>query len=281
MSMAKSSSLLAPIAKRLEGKVAVITGGASGMGAATAKLFVQHGAKVVIADVQNELGHSVCKEIGSDESISFVRCDVSNEQDVQHAVETAVAKHGKLDIMFSNAGTEGSIESTIAASDGQNLRRVLDVNLFGAFHCAKYAARAMIPAKRGSIVFTSSSVSDIAGLTPHAYTASKYAVLGLTKNLCVELGQHGIRVNCIAPHAMNTGMFRRTMGVSNEKADELLCEAANLKGVVFEAEHVAEAALYLGSDQSMYVSGLNMVIDGGYSTTNPSLAQVVRNSLQL
>lgn len=249
--------------------MAVITGGASGIGEATARHFVRHGAKVIIADIQNTAVNST-----STESISFVHCDVSNERDVEHAVDTAIAKHGKLDIMFSNAGIGGKFDHTIKSLDSQDLKRVFDVNVFGAFYCAKHAARAMIPNKKGSIVFTASVVSAIYGSIPHPYTASKQAVVGLAKNLCVELGKDGIRVNCVSPHAVNTPILRNGLGMKEEEVDELVCESANLKGVRLEVEDVAEAVVYLGSDESKYMSGVNLLIDGGYSTTNPAFIEL-------
>ncbi|XP_050243696.1 short chain aldehyde dehydrogenase 1-like [Quercus robur] len=148
-----ANSSATPSTKRLEGKVALITGGASGIGESTARLFVRHGAKVLIADVQDKLGHSVCEDIGSD-SISYIHCDVTNESDVEKAVDMAITKYGKLDIMFNNAGITGNIESGILESENENIKRVLNVNVFGAFLGAKHAARVMIPTKKGSILFT-------------------------------------------------------------------------------------------------------------------------------
>ena len=126
---------------------------------------------------------------------------------MQNAVNTTVSKYGKLDIMFSNAGISGGLETRIVHSDNATFKRVLVVNVYGAVLAGKHAARVMIPAKRGCIIFTSSLVSVVSGLAVHAYTASKHAVVGLSNNLCVELGQYGIRVNCIFPFVVATGML--------------------------------------------------------------------------
>lgn len=260
--------------------MALITGGASGIGACAAKLFVEHGARVIIADVQDDLGRSVCQAIGPEEAVSYVHCDVTCDSDVQNAVDTAISKYGKLDIMFSNAGISGDLEPRILFSDNTNFKRVLEVNLYGPFLTAKHAARVMIPAKSGCIIFTASTVSAVAEKEmPYAYVTSKHAVVGLAKNLCVELGQHGIRVNCISPHGVATPMLRRgPRGILMEKSmvEEMVSSAANLKGVTLEAEDIAMAALYLGSDESKYVSGVNLVVDGGYSITNPSFGPAFR-----
>ena len=174
----------------------------------------------------------------------------------------AVSKYGKLDIMFNIAGISGKAESRILESENDNFKRVLDVNVFGAFLGAKHAARVMIPAKKGSILFTSSLALILADDISHSYVASKHAVVGMAKNLSVELGQYGIRVNCVAPFATATPLLTNALGkMEKNKVEDVVSSVANLKGVVLEPEDIVEATLYLGSDKSKYVSGLNLVVD--------------------
>ncbi|XP_012468144.1 short chain aldehyde dehydrogenase 1 [Gossypium raimondii] len=256
--------------KRLDGKVALITGGASGLGECTTRLFVKHGAKVLIADIQDELAHSLCQELGT-ENISYVHCDVTCESDVENAVNLVVSKYGKLDIMFNNAGITGDSEVRVTDASTEDFKRVFDTNVLGGFLGAKYAARAMVPAKKGCILFTSSIVSKISTGLPHAYKASKHAVTGLTKSLSVELGEHGIRVNCISPSAIVTPLFQKSIGnFDKKKGEEMLAVSSVLKGTILEPEDFANAALYLASDEAKFISGVNLPVDGGYSLSNQS-----------
>ncbi|KAL6202606.1 hypothetical protein ACLB2K_026314 [Fragaria x ananassa] len=245
---------------RLEGKVALITGGSSGIGESTARLFSKHGAKVVVADVQDDLGRSVCNELNPS-SITFVHCDVTNEKEVENAVNTATAKYGKLDIMLNNPGIADEAKPSILDNDKAELEKVRRVNLVGVLLGTKHAAR------RGAIINTASICSVVGGGATHAYRSSKNGVVGLTKNTAMELGQYGIRVNCVSPCMVATPLtkdfFKREDGSVREVH-------SNLKGAVLTAEDVAEAVLYLGSDESKYVSGHNLVVDGGYTIVNPS-----------
>ncbi|KAL9256482.1 Short chain aldehyde dehydrogenase 1-like protein [Drosera capensis] len=254
--------------KRLESKVAVITGGVSGIGAYTVKLFLQHGAKDIIADIQDDAGLSLCKNIGS-EDISYVHCDVSRDADVKHLVDTAMSKYGNLDIMYSNAGYPGKFNvKNITDSEGDDFKRVLDVNLYGGFSCAKYAAEVMIPKKQGVILFTSSIVSKISTLGSHAYTVSKFALVGLARNLCVDLGRYGIRENSISPTTVATPMVLQALNMDRTKIEELYESSTVLKGVIIKEEDVANTALFLASDEAKAITGQNVPVDGGYSTTN-------------
>ncbi|KAK9939039.1 hypothetical protein M0R45_015748 [Rubus argutus] len=259
-----SFSLLSAAARRLEGKVALITGGASGIGESTARLFSKHGAKVVIADVQDDLGRSVCKTMNPS-STTFVHCDVTNEKEVENAVNTATAKYGKLDIMFNNAGIAGVAKPNILDNDKVEFEQVVGVNLVGVFLGIKHAARVMMGARKGTIINTASVCSRIGGAASHAYTSAKHGVEGLTKNTAVELAQYGIRVNCVSPHFVATPLAMDFYKLDDEGVGNVY---SPLKGAVLKPEDVAEAVLYLGSDESKYVSGHNLLVDGGFTIVN-------------
>ncbi|XP_059627764.1 secoisolariciresinol dehydrogenase-like [Cornus florida] len=260
-----SLPILSTAARRLEGKVALITGGSGGNGSSTAKLFCQHGAKVMIADIQDDLGHSICKDLGPTHA-SFIHCDVTNETDVKNAIDRSVAKHGKLDIMFNNAGILGIKKANnILENDKSQFEKILRVNVVGAFLGTKHAARVMIPARQGAIINTASVCSVMGGLAPHDYTCSKHALLGLTRNTAVELGKFGIPVNCVSPYAVPTPMPMEFFDMKDEDFNDAI---STLKGVSLKAEDIAKAVLYLASDDSKYVSGHNLIVDGGFTVVN-------------
>ncbi|KAF4396934.1 hypothetical protein CsatB_019354 [Cannabis sativa] len=268
-------SLLSAISRRLEGKVALITGGASGLGKKTAEVFAHHGAKVVIADVQDELGHSVRQSIAANtaqNNITYVHCDVSDESQVKAAVEKSIKSYGKLDIMFNNAGMSTTLQPRIIDNNIDDFERVMRVNVTGVFLGIKHAAHAMITAKSGgSIISTASAASCIGGIGTHAYTTSKHAVVGLTKSAASELGQFGIRVNCVSPFGVATPLVVDTIGVSEEEVEGMFNSVGNLNHATLKAEDIANAALFLASEEGRYVSGLNLVVDGGFTVVNRSL----------
>ncbi|KVI01412.1 secoisolariciresinol dehydrogenase-like [Cynara cardunculus var. scolymus] len=251
---------------RLTGKVALITGGARGIGESIARLFTKHGAKVIIADVLDDLGQSVCESIGL-EMASFIHCDVCNELEVEKVINFTIDKHGKLDIMINNAAIAGELKLSILENDVSDFERVLDINVKGVFLGTKHAARAMIPARGGSIITIGSICSAVGGVGSHAYTSSKHAVVGLTRNVAAELGEFGIRVNCISPHFILT---EATKPILEKHPDLYSSIHFDLKGVVLLEQDVAEASLFLASDEAKYINGHNLALDGGFTAINSS-----------
>ncbi|KAL6968694.1 Short-chain dehydrogenase reductase 3b [Sarracenia purpurea var. burkii] len=248
---------------RLEGKVAIITGAASGIGEESARLFAENGACVVVADIQDELGRQVVASIGSDK-VSYHHCDVRNEKQVEETVKYAVEKYGGLDIFFSNAGILGP-STGILDLDMEALDATMATNVRGAATTIKHAARAMVAKKtRGSIICTASVAASVGGIAPHAYTASKHAVVGIVRSACSELGGYGIRVNCVSPSGVATPLACEYYNMEAIEVENLTCDLANLKGIVLKARHVAEAALFLASDEAAYITGHNLVVDGGF-----------------
>lgn len=257
------------VGARLDGKVAMVTGGASGIGAAAARLFASSGATVVIADVQDELGEAVA---ASAPGCRYVRCDVTDEAQVEAAVAGVVAEHGRLDVMVSNAGVllpTGSVMDM----DLAQLDRVMAVNFRGAAACVKHAARAMVAhgSGGGAIVCTASVASLQGGFGPASYTASKHALLGLVRAAAGELGPHGVRVNCVSPSGVATPLSCGLMGVEPEELEAMTVPHNVLRGKVLRAEDVAEAALFLASDQAGFISGHNLVVDGATTAVNPAV----------
>lgn len=254
---------------RLEGKVAVITGGASGIGEMTVRRFVDEGASVVIADLQEDAGRSLQSEIGA--ATRFIRCNVTAEADVAAAVDLAVSEFGRLDIMFNNAGVVGAI-GPIADTTADSWNFTIDVLLGGAFYGMKHAARVMIPQGSGSILTTSSIAGVMGGLGPHAYTAAKTAVIGLTKSVASELASSGIRVNAIAPGNTVTAMTAAVMTGDHtalEVAENNMGKTSPL-GIAGMPIDIANAALYLASDEARVVTGQTIVVDGGQTTNGGS-----------
>ena len=248
---------------RLNNKVAVVTGGASGIGAGTVKRFVDEGARVVIADLQDELGESLAKEIG--EATRFTHTDVTLEADVAAAIDLAQSAFGSVDIVFNNAGIVGCV-GPIAETPAEAWDNTIAVDLRSVFLGLKHASRVMVPqGTGGSIISTSSTAGILGGLGPHGYTAAKHAVIGLTKSVANELAPHGIRVNAISPGNTVTGMTAAvTSGdPSNTETATRFIAGGSPLGYAGFPEDIANAALYLACDESKYVSGHTLVVDAG------------------
>ncbi|KAG8079413.1 hypothetical protein GUJ93_ZPchr0007g4155 [Zizania palustris] len=260
--------------QRLAGKVAVITGAASGIGKATAEEFIRNGAKVIIADVQDELGHAVATELGPD--ASYMRCDVADEAQVAAAVDLAVERHGHLDILFSNAGIEGvEPQDDMVTLDLENFDRLMAVNARAALAGIKHAARVMAPRRRGSIICTSS----VAGVLPFPafamYSISKATSIAIVRATAEPLARDGLRVNAISPGSIMTPLLLRCLGQLSETSSGL---SEEIKQMVMEPVEIARAALFLASDEAMYVTGHNLVVDGGYSVHKGVDALVARTA---
>eukprot|EP01018_Ginkgo_biloba_P027765 Gb_32339 [translate_table: standard] len=246
--------------RRLEGKVAIVTGGAAGIGEAIARLFTKHGAKVIIADIADKAGKKLEEELGG--CATYVHCDVSKEEDVSAAVDVAVKLHGCLDIMYNNAATnDTAMAKNVGEYEMEQFDRVMRVNVKGVMLGIKHAARVMIPRKKGCILCTSSVGGLLGGFSPYSYTASKHAIIGLTKNAAAELGKYGIRVNAVSPYGVATALalqyFKNgdSSAISQEDTanmENFLSGIGNLKGPILKAQDIAEAGLYLASDEAKY-----------------------------
>ena len=251
--------------KRLENKIAIITGGARGIGEGTVRRFVEEGAKCVIADIQYDRAKSLAEELG--ESTSAFELDVADESQVEAAVAFAISEYGRLDIMFNNAGILGAV-GPITEIDGDGWSRTMDVLLSSVFYGIKHAARAMTKQGSGSIINTASTAGVRAGLGPHVYTAAKTGVIGLSQSVATELGPHGIRVNVIAPGGTTSGLTARLVTGDHEdlsKASKII-GAHNPLRRAGEPIDIANAVLYLASDEARHTTGAVLVVDAAGET---------------
>ena len=251
------------MAGRLQGKVAVITGGASGLGAATAARFIEEGAKVVLGDIQDELGMATAAQLGAD--ATYHHCDVTVEAEVAGLLDAAVMAHGKVDVMMNNAGVVGA-RGPVSQTSAEEFARTIDIHLNGTFYGMKHAARVMQPNAAGSIISLSSVAGVQGGLGPHAYAAAKHGIVGLTKNVAAELCRHGIRVNCIAPGSTATPMVASARLDDHQAMDDVVAVLASqspIKDRPGMPEDIANAALYLACEESGNTNGHCLVVDGG------------------
>lgn len=241
---------------KLEGKVAIITGGASGIGEATAKLFSGEGASVVVADF-SEKGQEVADSLIG-EAI-FVKTDVSKEEDIKDLIQSTVDKFGRVDIMFANAGIGDATPAHELSID--DWQKMIDVNLTGVFLSNKHAIKQMLKQDGGgSIVNNASILGHVGQEGITSYTAAKGGVVNLTRSLAVTYAKNGIRVNAVCPGYIDTPLLK-------EAPDELKQQLVSLHpiGRLGKAEEVAKAVLFLSSDDASFVTGANLLVDGGYT----------------
>jgi NAD(P)-dependent dehydrogenase (short-subunit alcohol dehydrogenase family) len=240
---------------RLAGKVAIVTGAASGIGKAAVELFRSEGATVVGADVSD----------GAD-----VRADAGSDADVQRLIDTVAAEHGRLDVVFANAGISGGLAS-ISEQTAEDWSEILRVNLIGPFLAIKYAAPVMRAQGGGSIICTASTAGLRAGAGGAAYSASKAGVISLVQNAAQQLGGTQIRVNAICPGLIETGMTKPIYEHARASGREARIGEINPLKRGGEPIEIAYAALFLASEESSYVNGQALVVDGGLSSSHPYL----------
>ena len=248
--------------QELAGKVAIITGGASGIGRAAAELFVAEGAQVVIADVDVEHGEELAATLGG--AAAFQRTDVADADEVQACVDFAVAHFGGLDVMFNNAGIASAF-TRLLDNDLADHERVMGVNLFGVMVGTQRAARHMAEHGGGSIINTSSIGALIGGAGPLTYRISKAAVIAFSRSAAIDLADFGIRVNCIAPGHIPTGITNYDLGPVIR-----LTQPLQRRG---SPEDVANAVLFLAGDRSAPITGIVMPVDGG-TVAGPPVSQL-------
>ncbi|GGL41338.1 3-oxoacyl-ACP reductase [Phycicoccus endophyticus] len=245
---------------RLAGKVAVVTGGCSGIGLATVRRFAEEGATVVVADLADAEGERLAAEVGG----SYVHCDVAVKDDVDALFATAVERHGRVDIAFNNAGISPPEDDSILETDLEAWRRVHEVNLTSVYLCCKAVIPIMLEQGGGSIVNTASFVAVMGAATSQiAYSASKGGVLSMTRELGVQFARQGIRVNALCPGPVNTPLLQELFASDPERAARRLVHVP--MGRFGEPEEMANAVLFLASDESSFMTASTFLVDGGIS----------------
>ena len=245
---------------RLDGKVAVVTGGSSGIGLATVERFAQEGATVVIGDVDKTRGVDVADRVGA----TFVQTDVTDKEQVDALFRTAKERHGSVDVAFNNAGISPPEDDSILDTDLEAWRRVQEVNLTSVYLCCKAALPYMLEQGKGSIINTASFVAVLGAATSQiSYSASKGGVLSMTRELGVQFARQGIRVNALCPGPVNTPLLRELFAKDPEKAQRRLVHVP--MGRFGEPEEMANAVLFLASDESSFMTASTFLVDGGIS----------------
>lgn len=248
-------------ATRLKDKVCVITGGASGLGLASARRLVEEGAKVVIADLEEVRGQEIAEELGG----LFVRTNVAEEEDVKNLFATTVEHFGRVDVAFNNAGINPTDDNSILTTDLAAWQKVQTVNLTSVFLCCKYALTHMVAQGSGSIINTASFVALMGAATSQiSYSASKGGVLSMSRELAVQFAKEGIRVNALCPGPVNTPLLRDLFAADPVQAQRRLVHVPG--GRFGEPEEIAAAVAFLASDDSTFVNASAFTVDGGITS---------------
>jgi len=246
---------------RLDGKTAVITGGCSGIGLATARRFVEEGAKVVIGDLDDVHGPGLAEELGG----VYVHANVTDKEQVDALFATAQSTYGSVDVAFNNAGIAPPDDDSILTTELEAWRTVQEVNLTSVYLCCKAALPYMLEQKKGSIINTASFVAVMGAATSQiSYSASKGGVLSMTRELGVQFARDGVRVNALCPGPVNTPLLRELFAKDLEQAQRRLVHVP--MGRFAEAREIAHAALFLASDDASYVNAATFLVDGGLSS---------------
>jgi len=252
------------MAGRIQGKVAVVTGGCSGIGLATVQRFVEEGARVVIGDIDEQRGHEVVGQLGGAELATFVRVDVTDKEQVDGLFRTAKDTYGSVDIAFNNAGISPPEDDSILDTDLDAWRRVQEVNLTSVYLCCKAALPHMLEQGSGSIINTASFVAVMGAATSQiSYSASKGGVLSMSRELGVQFARQGVRVNALCPGPVNTPLLQELFAKDPERAARRLVHVP--MGRFAEPVEMANAVLFLASDESSFITANTFLVDGGIS----------------
>ncbi|WP_069161530.1 3-oxoacyl-ACP reductase [Nocardia altamirensis] len=246
--------------QRLQDRVAVVTGGGSGIGLATVRRFAAEGAKVVVADIDATTGEAAAAEVGG----RYVKVDVTDEAQVEALFQTAVDVYGGLDIAFNNAGISPPEDDSILTTGIDAWRRVQEVNLTSVYLCSKYAIQHMLERGKGSVINTASFVAVMGAATSQiSYTASKGGVLAMSRELGVQFARNGIRVNALCPGPVNTPLLQELFAKDPERAARRLVHIPT--GRFAEPEEIAAAVAFLASDDASFITASQFLVDGGIS----------------
>jgi NAD(P)-dependent dehydrogenase (short-subunit alcohol dehydrogenase family) len=252
------------MAGRLEGKVAVVTGGCSGIGLATVNRFVEEGARVVIGDIDDQRGHELVGQLGGSDIATYAHVDVTSKEEVDALFALAKDTWGSVDIAFNNAGISPPDDDSILDTELEAWRRVQEVNLTSVYLCCKAVLPYMLEQKSGSIINTASFVAVMGAATSQiSYSASKGGVLSMSRELGVQFAREGVRVNALCPGPVNTPLLKELFAKDAERAARRLVHVP--MGRFAEPEEMANAVLFLASDESSFITASTFLVDGGIS----------------